>query len=112
FISPHFYSEWSIAAVGGVSSQQRALHNRILTSERREGEGGVKMATLNICPLLFCLASLSLETSTAKYLSAPCYKPIKDDRPDSVKRTNHNGLKPQCCPLLESSGMSTVNITE
>ncbi|MEQ2188138.1 hypothetical protein GOODEAATRI_011839 [Goodea atripinnis] len=68
-----------------IGSQQRALHNRILTSERREGEGGVKMATLNICPLLFCLASLSLETSTAKYLSAPCYKPIKDDRPDSVK---------------------------
>uniref|UniRef100_A0A3B3WNW7 Cathepsin Z n=1 Tax=Poecilia mexicana TaxID=48701 RepID=A0A3B3WNW7_9TELE len=48
-------------------------------------EGGVKMATVNICPLLLWLASVSVETSTAKYLSEPCYKPIKDDRPDSVR---------------------------
>uniref|UniRef100_A0A3P9PW55 Cathepsin Z-like n=1 Tax=Poecilia reticulata TaxID=8081 RepID=A0A3P9PW55_POERE len=48
-------------------------------------EGGVKMATVNIYPLLLWLASVSVETSTAKYLSEPCYKPIKDDRPDSVR---------------------------
>uniref|UniRef100_A0A7N5ZQV0 Peptidase C1A papain C-terminal domain-containing protein n=1 Tax=Anabas testudineus TaxID=64144 RepID=A0A7N5ZQV0_ANATE len=43
------------------------------------------MAASKTVPLLFCFASLSLQISSSSFLSEPCYKPIEDDRPDSVR---------------------------
>ncbi|XP_034744012.1 cathepsin Z [Etheostoma cragini] len=43
------------------------------------------MASSISVQLLFCLASFPLQITSSRLLSEPCYKPIKDDRPDSVK---------------------------
>ncbi|XP_069014029.1 cathepsin Z [Embiotoca jacksoni] len=43
------------------------------------------MASSNVVQLLFCLASFSLQTSSSTLLSEPCYKPIRDGRPEFVK---------------------------
>ncbi|KAM9719610.1 cathepsin Z [Menidia menidia] len=43
------------------------------------------MAALSIGSLLFCFASFSLQICSSKFISEPCYKPIDDDRPASVK---------------------------
>ncbi|XP_034412349.1 cathepsin Z isoform X2 [Cyclopterus lumpus] len=42
-------------------------------------------STITKVPLLFCLAAFSLLISASRLSSESCYKPITDDRPDSVK---------------------------
>ncbi|AWP03732.1 putative cathepsin Z-like [Scophthalmus maximus] len=43
------------------------------------------MAASTTVPLLLCLASFSLQISCSRLLSEPCYKPVRDLGPNSVK---------------------------
>uniref|UniRef100_A0A3B4FAU9 Cathepsin Z-like n=1 Tax=Pundamilia nyererei TaxID=303518 RepID=A0A3B4FAU9_9CICH len=43
------------------------------------------MAATNFACLLFCLASFSQQFSASRLLTEPCYKPIRDHRPDFVR---------------------------
>ncbi|XP_010773290.1 cathepsin Z-like [Notothenia coriiceps] len=36
-------------------------------------------------PLLLCLSSFSMQIISSRLISEPCYKPIRDETPDSVK---------------------------
>uniref|UniRef100_A0A4W6FSE0 Cathepsin Z n=1 Tax=Lates calcarifer TaxID=8187 RepID=A0A4W6FSE0_LATCA len=58
------------------------------------------MAATVTVPLLICLASFSLPISSST-LNEPCYKPIRDDRPDFVKTQArpHEYLKVSDLPL-------------
>lgn len=65
-----------------LSSRQGAVCDRVTASEER---GGANMAATNFACLLFCLASFSQQFSASRLLTEPCYKPIRDHRPDFVR---------------------------
>lgn len=81
-LSTSFHLLCSQGVNSALSSRQGAVCDRVTASEER---GGANMAATNFACLLFCLTSFSQQFSASRLLTEPCYKPIRDHRPDFVR---------------------------
>lgn len=68
-----------------VSWQQGPAGGAVCVRACVRWQNGANMAPSETVPLVLCLVSVSIQISSCSLLSEPCYKPIRDDTPDSVK---------------------------